>query len=41
MTLLPLYLRPIDVVVYYDLHGDLILRLASYLDAFSTYPTPT
>ena len=36
-----LHLRPIDVVVFNDPHGDLILRLASRLDAFSAYPDPT
>ena len=36
-----LHLRPIDVVVFNDPHGDLILRLASRLDAFSAYPHPT
>ena len=36
-----LHLRPIDVVVFNDPHGDLILRLASRLDAFSAYPYPT
>ena len=36
-----LHLRPIYVVVFNDPHGDLILRLASRLDAFSAYPYPT
>ena len=34
----PLHLQPINVVVYNDPKGNLILRLASCLDAFSTYP---
>ena len=37
----PVHLPPIDVVVCNDPNGDLILRLASCLDAFSTYPYPT
>ena len=37
-TLPPVHLQPIDVVVFNDPKGDLILRLASCLDAFSTYP---
>ena len=37
----PLHLRPIDVIVYDDPHGDLILGRASCLDAFSTYPDQT
>ena len=37
----PVHLPPIDVVVFNDPKGDLILRLASCLDAFSTYPYPT
>ena len=40
-TLPPVHLPPIDVVVCNDPDGDLILRLASCLDAFSTYPYPT
>ncbi len=40
-TLPPLHLPPIYVVVCNDPHGDLILRLASRLDAFSAYPYPT
>ena len=40
-TLPPVHLPPIDVVVCNDPNGDLILRLASCLDAFSTYPYPT
>ena len=36
-----LHLPPIDVVVFNDPQGDLILWLASCLDAFSTYPYPT
>ena len=37
----PVHLPPINVVVCNDPNGDLILRLASCLDAFSTYPYPT
>ena len=33
-----LYLRPIDVMVYHDPRGGLVLRGASRLDAFSGYP---
>ena len=40
-TLPPVHLPPIYVVVCNDPKGDLILRLASCLDAFSTYPYPT
>ena len=40
-TLPPVHLPPIDVVVCNDPNGDLILRLASRLDAFSAYPYPT
>ena len=40
-TLPPVHLPPINVVVFNDPKGDLILRLASCLDAFSTYPYPT
>ena len=40
-TLPPVHLPPIYVVVCNDPNGDLILRLASCLDAFSTYPYPT
>ena len=40
-TLPPVHLPPINVVVSNDPKGDLILRLASCLDAFSTYPYPT
>ena len=36
-----LHLPPIDVVVFNDPQGDLILWLASRLDAFSAYPYPT
>ena len=36
-----LHLRPIDVVVCDGPLRDLILKLASCLDAFSTYPTQT
>ena len=35
---LRLHLRPIDVVVYHGPQGDLVLRGASRLDAFSGYP---
>ena len=38
---LHLHLRPINVVVCDDPQGDLILRTASCLDAFSAYPFPT
>ena len=38
---LHLHLRPIDVVVCDGPRGDLILRTASCLDAFSAYPFPT
>ena len=37
-ALLRLHLRPIDVVVYHGPQGDLVLRGASRLDAFSGYP---
>ena len=37
----PVRLPPIYVVVCNDPQGDLILWLASCLDAFSTYPYPT
>ena len=37
----PVRLPPINVVVCDDPQGDLILWLASCLDAFSTYPNPT
>jgi hypothetical protein len=45
-TLLPLHTRPIYLIFYegsYQIHsvGDLILRLASRLDAFSAYPSRT
>ena len=36
-----LHLPPIDVVVFNDPQGDLILWLASRLDAFSAYPYQT
>ena len=36
-----LHLQPINVVVSNDPQRDLILWLASCLDAFSTYPSPT
>ena len=39
LSVLPrLHLRPIDVVVYHGPQGDLVLRGASRLDAFSGYP---
>ena len=38
---LHLHLRPINVVVCDGPRGDLILRTASCLDAFSAYPFPT
>ena len=37
-ALLRLHLRPIDVVVFHDSQGDLVLWGASRLDAFSGYP---
>ena len=45
-TLLPLHTRPIYLTFYevsYQIHsvGDLILRLASRVDAFSAYPSRT
>ena len=40
-TLPPVHLQPIDVVVFDGPDGDLILRGASCLDAFSTYPDRT
>jgi len=36
--LLHLHLRPIDVVVFHGPQGDLVLKGASRLDAFSVYP---
>ena len=36
----PLHLHPINVIVFNDPKKS-ILWLASYLDAFSTYPIPT
>ena len=36
-TLLRFHTRPIDVVVYHDSQGILVLRLVSRLDAFSGY----
>ena len=36
-----LHLRPIDVVVFHGSRGDLVLRGASRLDAFSGYPVRT
>ena len=42
LRLLPdFHLRPIDVVVFHDPWGDLVLRLVSRLDAFSGYPFRT
>ena len=38
---LPVHLHPIDVLVLDDPQGDLILRPASCLDAFSIYPITT
>ena len=40
-TLLRLHPRPIDVVVFHGPQGDLVLRGASRLDAFSGYPVRT
>ena len=40
-ALLRLHLRPIDVVVCHGPQGDLVLRGASRLDAFSGYPVRT
>ena len=40
-ALLRLHVRPIDVVVYHGPWGDLVLRGASRLDAFSGYPVRT
>jgi hypothetical protein len=40
-ALLRLHLRPIDVVVFHGPQGDLVLRGASRLDAFSGYPVRT
>ncbi len=37
-ALLRLHLRPIDVVVFHGSQGDLVLKGASRLDAFSGYP---
>ena len=36
-TLLRFHTRPINVVVYHDSQGMLVLRLVSRLDAFSGY----
>ena len=36
-TLLRFHTRPINVVVYHDSQGILVLRLVSRLDAFSGY----
>ena len=36
-ALLPLHIWPINVVVYDDSQGILVLRLVSRLDAFSVY----
>ena len=40
-TLLPLHVRPIDVMVFHGPRGDLVLRRVSRLDAFSGYPVRT
>ena len=40
-TLLRFHTRPINVVVYHDSQGILVLRLVSRLDAFSGYPVRT
>ena len=40
-TLLHLHLRPIYHIFFMVSFGNLILRLASYLDAFSTYQSQT
>ena len=40
-ALLHLHLQPIDVVVFHGPQGDLVLRGASRLDAFSGYPVRT
>jgi hypothetical protein len=40
-ALLRFHTRPIDVVVYHDPQGDLVLRWVSRLDAFSGYPVQT
>ena len=40
-TLLPLHTRPINVVVYDDSQGILVLRFVSRLDAFSVYRVRT
>ena len=39
--LLPVHLRPIDVVVCHGSQRDLVLRRVSRLDAFSGYPVRT
>ena len=36
-----LHLQPIDVVVFHGPQGDLVLKGASRLDAFSGYPVRT
>ena len=36
-----LHLRPIDVVVFHGPQGDLVLKGASRLDAYSGYPVRT
>ena len=40
-ALLHLHLWPIDVVVFHGPQGDLVLKGASRLDAFSGYPVRT
>ncbi len=40
-ALLHLHLDPINVIISYDPYRILILKLASFLDAFRTYPFPT
>jgi hypothetical protein len=40
-ALLPLYIRPINVVVFHEPEGNLFFEKASRLDAFSAYPFRT
>ena len=40
-ALLRLHFQPIDVVVFHGSRRDLVLRGASCLDAFSSYPVRT
>ena len=40
-TLLPLHVRPINVVVFHEPEGNLFFEKASRLDAFSAYPFRT